>query len=93
MSFANVGPGPAAGTARPLPVGGGRSAGRSRGHRAGYQAREIADQHGDGQPDLAAFTVAVHVSRILGKLGVRNRTEAATVGARLGLGRDSPEST
>ena len=38
-------------------------------------------------------TVAVHVSRILGKLGVRNRTEAATVGARLGLGRDSPEST
>ena len=30
-------------------------------------------------------TVAVHVSRILGKLGVRNRTEAATVGARLGL--------
>jgi DNA-binding CsgD family transcriptional regulator len=30
-------------------------------------------------------TVAVHVSRILDKLGVRNRTEAATVGARLGL--------
>jgi DNA-binding CsgD family transcriptional regulator len=30
-------------------------------------------------------TVAVHVSRILGKLGTRNRTEAATVGARLGL--------
>ena len=30
-------------------------------------------------------TVAVHVSRILGKLGVRNRTEAATVGARMGL--------
>jgi DNA-binding CsgD family transcriptional regulator len=30
-------------------------------------------------------TVAVHVSRILGKLGVRNRTEAATLGARLGL--------
>jgi class 3 adenylate cyclase/DNA-binding CsgD family transcriptional regulator len=30
-------------------------------------------------------TVAVHVSRILGKLGVRNRTEAATTGARLGL--------
>jgi DNA-binding NarL/FixJ family response regulator len=33
-------------------------------------------------------TVAVHVSRILGKLGVRNRTEAATVGARLGLFTD-----
>ena len=33
-------------------------------------------------------TVAVHVSRILGKLGVRNRTEAATVGARLGLFAD-----
>jgi DNA-binding CsgD family transcriptional regulator len=30
-------------------------------------------------------TVAVHVSRILDKLGVRNRTEAATAGARLGL--------
>jgi DNA-binding CsgD family transcriptional regulator len=30
-------------------------------------------------------TVAVHVSRILDKLGVRNRTEAATLGARLGL--------
>ncbi len=30
-------------------------------------------------------TVAVHVSHILNKLGVRNRTEAATAGARLGL--------
>ena len=37
-------------------------------------------------------TVAVHVSRILGKLGVRNRTEAATVGARLGLSAQ-PEET
>jgi DNA-binding CsgD family transcriptional regulator len=34
-------------------------------------------------------TVAVHVSRILGKLGVRNRTEAATLGAHLGLTRSS----
>jgi DNA-binding CsgD family transcriptional regulator len=36
-------------------------------------------------------TVAVHVSRILDKLGVRNRTEAATVGARLGLLASTPE--
>jgi DNA-binding CsgD family transcriptional regulator len=35
-------------------------------------------------------TVAVHVSRILHKLGVRNRTEAATAGARLGLIPPSP---
>jgi DNA-binding CsgD family transcriptional regulator len=32
-------------------------------------------------------TVAVHVSRILDKLGVRNRTEAATAGAKLNLFR------
>jgi DNA-binding CsgD family transcriptional regulator len=38
-------------------------------------------------------TVAVHVSRILGKLGVRNRTEAATMGARLGLVSDPAEPT
>ena len=35
-------------------------------------------------------TVAVHISRILGKLGVRNRTEAATIGARLGLTPPAP---
>ena len=38
-------------------------------------------------------TVAVHVSRILDKLGVRNRTEAATMGARLGLVSDPAEPT
>ncbi len=35
-------------------------------------------------------TVAVHVSRILDKLGVRNRTEAATAGERLGLTASDP---
>jgi DNA-binding CsgD family transcriptional regulator len=35
-------------------------------------------------------TVAVHVSHILGKLGARNRTEAAAVGVRLGLAVTRP---
>jgi ATP/maltotriose-dependent transcriptional regulator MalT len=37
-------------------------------------------------------TVAVHVSRILDKLGVRNRTEAATAGVRLGLAQQSRQT-
>jgi DNA-binding NarL/FixJ family response regulator len=38
-------------------------------------------------------TVAVHVSRNLGKLGARNRTEAAATGAQLGLTPSAPAST
>jgi DNA-binding NarL/FixJ family response regulator len=34
---------------------------------------------------MAEKTASVHVSRILGKLGVRTRTEAAAVAHRLGL--------
>jgi DNA-binding NarL/FixJ family response regulator len=34
---------------------------------------------------ISESTAGVHVSNILGKLGVASRTEAATVAARLGL--------
>ncbi len=39
---------------------------------------------------ISRKTASVHVSNILGKLGVGSRTEAAAVAHRLGLGRDAP---
>jgi DNA-binding NarL/FixJ family response regulator len=36
---------------------------------------------------MSPKTASVHVSRILGKLGATNRTQAATIGHRLGLSR------
>ena len=37
---------------------------------------------------ISENTAGVHVSNILGKLGVSTRTEAAGIAARLGLGGD-----
>jgi DNA-binding NarL/FixJ family response regulator len=47
---------------------------------AGATNREIA-----AELFMAEKTASVHVSRILGKLGVRSRTEAAAVAYRQGL--------
>jgi DNA-binding NarL/FixJ family response regulator len=38
---------------------------------------------------ISESTASVHVSNILGKLGVANRVEAAAVAARAGVGRDA----
>ena len=46
----------------------------------GHTNKRIAEQL-----FISESTAGVHVSNILGKLGVTSRTEAATVAARLGL--------
>ena len=46
----------------------------------GHTNRRIAEEL-----FITESTAGVHVSNILGKLGVSTRTEAATVAARLGL--------
>jgi DNA-binding NarL/FixJ family response regulator len=47
----------------------------------GYTNRRIAETL-----FISESTAGVHVSNILGKLGVASRTEAATIAARLGIG-------
>ena len=41
---------------------------------------------------MAEKTASVHVSRILAKLDVRSRTQAAAVAHRLGLAEEAPAS-
>jgi DNA-binding NarL/FixJ family response regulator len=87
---ARLDPGPAA---RP------RSAAPERFDLTGRETEVLALLvHGDSNRQIARAlfiserTVAVHVSRILDKLGARNRTEAAMVGARLDLAQPSPRA-
>ena len=54
---------------------------------AGRSNQQIADEL-----FITRKTASVHVSNILGKLGVANRVEAAAVAQRLGLGPDRQES-
>jgi DNA-binding CsgD family transcriptional regulator len=78
-----------------LPVGAqppGPAAASSRYDLTGREVEVLARLvHGDSNRQIARAlfisdrTAAVHVSRILAKLGVRNRTQAATVGAQMGL--------
>jgi DNA-binding CsgD family transcriptional regulator len=53
----------------------------------GYTNRRIADEL-----FISESTAGVHVSNILGKLGVASRTEAATMAVRLGLDRPAPDA-
>jgi DNA-binding CsgD family transcriptional regulator/tetratricopeptide (TPR) repeat protein len=52
---------------------------------AGRSNQQIADEL-----FITRKTASVHVSNILGKLGVANRVEAAAIAHRLGLGPDGP---
>jgi DNA-binding CsgD family transcriptional regulator len=51
----------------------------------GWSNQQIADSL-----FISRKTASVHVSNILGKLGVGSRVEAAAIAHRLGLGRDAP---
>ena len=53
---------------------------------AGLSNRQIADALG-----ISENTAGVHVSNILGKLGVESRTEAARIGFGMGLADDASE--
>ena len=51
----------------------------------GYSNQQIADAL-----FLSRKTASVHVSNILGKLGVANRVQAAAIAQRLGIVADAP---